>query len=66
MASSNQQKTDAEKKLVGDIVKTDLYALLEVDTDATDKELLKAYRYVALFNFFGFLMPSMFMSSLIS
>ena len=38
---------------MGDIVKTDLYALLEVDTDATDKVLLKAYRYVAWFPIFS-------------
>ena len=44
MASSNQQKTDAEKKLVGDIVKMDLYGLFDVDSDATDKAILKAYR----------------------
>ena len=44
MASSNQQKTDAEKKLSGDISKVDLYALFEVEDTATDKEILKAYR----------------------
>ena len=49
MASSNQQKTDAEKKLSGDISKVDLYALFEVDENATDKQILKAYRLVAVF-----------------
>ena len=44
--ASRHEKTDAEKKVEGDIAKMDLYGLLEVEADATEKVILKAYRYV--------------------
>ena len=47
MADSN--KTDAEKKVGGEIGKMDLYGLLDVEPDAVEKAIVKAYRLYGLF-----------------
>ena len=50
--ASRHEKTDAEKKVEGDIAKMDLYGLLEVEADATEKVILKAYRSGDLFTMY--------------